>query len=194
MALEFVALQAHQMTVGDAPFEVAVVDCGSQTLFPGFDEDFASAFFEVAEVETFVEMAGGEFAIVDQFPDEAVDEDGLEDFGDVEGEAKAAGAGLVEDRERGVEGGAVDFREYQGVAEGVAEGDEGVDGVIGWALDSFLELGPRLGEDVGPGFIVGGADGALQAHDVFDVGGGGQLGAQMLDVGDKCQDVLTSGG
>src|SRR5258706_110450 len=83
VALQAVALQAHQTAVGDLAAQVAVLDRRLEALVPSRQQHLAAALLQVAEVQLLVEVLGTQLAVVDELEDQSVAQDWLEDLGEV---------------------------------------------------------------------------------------------------------------
>lgn len=132
--------------------------------------DAALAWFEVG--------LGLKSAVVEEIEGEAIGDGGAKRLDEVEGEGRAAGLGFVQVAERGIEAGGVKSRGGFVGEEGVAEGEQGVRGVMGWPARATLEGGAG-GKEGGEGFEIGAGGGALVAATRFD-GGGGEGGDAMV--------------
>jgi hypothetical protein len=69
------------MTIGHSLLEAAMLEGGSEFGIPSVDELAAATFLEVAIVQIGIEVALINLAIVDQFPDESIDQNRFEYFG-----------------------------------------------------------------------------------------------------------------
>ena len=77
---------------------------------------------------------GVEGAVVEQVEGKAVGDGGAEGLDEVKGEGRAAGLGFVEVAEGGVQAGGVERGGGLVGEQGVAEGEEGVGGIVGRAM------------------------------------------------------------
>ena len=113
-----------------------MLDGRRQALLQGGQEQLLAGVGQEAAVEAAVEVAVFELAGVEQPEDGPVHDQRLEDLRQVQGQREAAGARLVQVGDGRRELRPVDLAQADGVEVGVAEGDQGVDLVVGRAADA----------------------------------------------------------
>jgi hypothetical protein len=134
---------------------------------------------EAGTLAAALEVVGLDDGAVDDGEDEAVGEGMAEGLDEVEGEGRAAVVELVEEAEVGFEADALGEGGQLMHEEGVGEGEEGVQGIVGGV---FLAAGPSH-------------VGAIELHEAIEVGAGG--GALDAIEGGEVRggiDVVNGGG
>lgn len=156
------ALQQHQPFVAHLAAQAAVFDRFPQAFFEGRDKDLPALVFQKTAVRLLLEVGSFQFLPVEQFEQGAIYQNRFEDLRQVEREAVAAGAGLVQEADGGIELGVVDHIQGQGVTHHVAEGNGGVD-LIGRRLFAAA-VHREIHDDLFKGLVVGLPAVAFDAH------------------------------
>lgn len=185
-AAEEADVEADHGAPGALVVEDGVGDELIESCFVGADEGFACGGVEHAGVGGTREVGGADHAGIDGGDEGGIDDDGAEGLHEVECECGTAVTGLVEQAPPGVE---AISKEGDGELlgqEGVAEGEEGIDGVSGRAAVAGCEVpgGVEVArfEHVGEALEVDGGDGAFEAEELIERVGGGDAGEQVIDV------------
>lgn len=188
---ELVALQPDQPAVADIAVEAPVLDGGAEALVELFDEHLAAVVVQPADAALLFKILLAQLLFVEQGEDQAVRQQRLENLRQVQRQAEALGARLVQIRDQRVELGAVNFGQAGGVNHAVAEADQRVDHVVRRPLDALGEINFLI-DDQRPGAVINLADVALDAHQLPDVPGLVDALRQRRDVVQKRRAILAA--